>query len=147
MWPKILVSYFYLLSALYCPIIIGVGYTFHCIAFYSLKHILHCFLYSKAWQMMNCMELSHRCLCCSASNGVYVNVVGKVREAFKTEEVVRLDCNHVETSDCKKIGVKLRVRHLFPNSYRSWVFERTILVSVILHWLWILNYLRIFLAS
>eukprot|EP00268_Persea_americana_P028657 TRINITY_DN2779_c0_g2_i9.p1 TRINITY_DN2779_c0_g2~~TRINITY_DN2779_c0_g2_i9.p1 ORF type:complete len:330 (-),score=46.66 TRINITY_DN2779_c0_g2_i9:695-1657(-) len=42
------------------------------------------------------------------SNGVYVNVVGKVREAFKTEEVVRLDCNHVETSDCKKIGVKLR---------------------------------------
>lgn len=41
-------------------------------------------------------------------NGVYVNVVGRVREAFKTEEVVRLDCNHVETSDCKKIGVKLR---------------------------------------
>ncbi|XP_077218345.1 RNA-binding CRS1 / YhbY (CRM) domain-containing protein isoform X2 [Tasmannia lanceolata] len=41
-------------------------------------------------------------------NGVYVNVVDKVREAFKTEEVVRLDCNHVETSDCKRIGVKLR---------------------------------------
>lgn len=41
-------------------------------------------------------------------NGVYVNVVGRLREAFKTEEVVRLDCNHVETSDCKKIGVKLR---------------------------------------
>jgi len=42
------------------------------------------------------------------SNGVYVNVVDKVREAFKTVEVVRLDCSHVGTSDCKKIGVKLR---------------------------------------
>ncbi|KAF7815811.1 CRS2-associated factor 2, mitochondrial isoform X1 [Senna tora] len=41
-------------------------------------------------------------------NGVYVNVVEKVRDAFKTEEVVRLDCSHVGTSDCKKIGVKLR---------------------------------------
>lgn len=41
-------------------------------------------------------------------NGVYVNVVDKVREAFKTVEVVRLDCTHVGTSDCKKIGVKLR---------------------------------------
>jgi hypothetical protein len=38
-----------------------------------------------------------------------VNVVERVREAFKTEEVVRLDCTHVGTSDCKKIGVKLRV--------------------------------------
>nr|CAB3482344.1 unnamed protein product [Digitaria exilis] len=43
-----------------------------------------------------------------ARNGVYVNVVDKVREAFKTVEVVRLDCCHVGTSDCKKIGVKLR---------------------------------------
>ncbi|WCJ32905.1 CRS2-associated factor 2 mitochondrial [Euphorbia peplus] len=41
-------------------------------------------------------------------NGVYVNVVEKVREAFKTEEVVRLDCSHAGTSDCKKIGLKLR---------------------------------------
>lgn len=41
-------------------------------------------------------------------NGVYVNVVARVREAFKTEEVVRLDCSHVGTNDCKKIGVKLR---------------------------------------
>ncbi|CAL5189227.1 unnamed protein product [Lathyrus oleraceus] len=41
-------------------------------------------------------------------NGVYVNVVERVREAFKTEEVVRLDCTHVGTTDCKKIGVKLR---------------------------------------
>ncbi|KAL0399234.1 UNVERIFIED_CONTAM: CRS2-associated factor 2, mitochondrial [Sesamum radiatum] len=41
-------------------------------------------------------------------NGVYVNVVERVRRAFETEEVVRLDCTHVGTSDCKKIGVKLR---------------------------------------
>ncbi|KAK4439806.1 CRS2-associated factor 2, mitochondrial [Sesamum alatum] len=41
-------------------------------------------------------------------NGVYVNVVERVRTAFETEEVVRLDCTHVGTSDCKKIGVKLR---------------------------------------
>ncbi|KAI9115578.1 hypothetical protein K1719_013247 [Acacia pycnantha] len=41
-------------------------------------------------------------------NGVYVYVVEKVREAFNTEEVVRLDCTHVGASDCKKIGVKLR---------------------------------------
>ncbi|KAK9133442.1 hypothetical protein Scep_012970 [Stephania cephalantha] len=41
-------------------------------------------------------------------NGVYVNVVARVREAFETKEVVRLDCSHVGTSDCKKIGVKLR---------------------------------------
>ncbi|KAI8558330.1 hypothetical protein RHMOL_Rhmol04G0083100 [Rhododendron molle] len=41
-------------------------------------------------------------------NGVYVNVVERMREAFETEEVVRLDCAYVFTSDCKKIGVKLR---------------------------------------
>ncbi|KAL6205508.1 PREDICTED: CRS2-associated factor 2, mitochondrial [Fragaria vesca subsp. vesca] len=41
-------------------------------------------------------------------NGVYVNVVESVKEAFMTEEVVRLDCTHVGTSDCKRIGAKLR---------------------------------------
>lgn len=41
-------------------------------------------------------------------NGVYVNVVERVRDAFKTKEIVRLDCAHVGTSDCKRIGVKLR---------------------------------------
>ncbi|XP_016514286.1 CRS2-associated factor 2, mitochondrial isoform X1 [Nicotiana tabacum] len=41
-------------------------------------------------------------------NGVYVYVVDKVRVAFETEEVIRLDCTHVGTSDCKRIGVKLR---------------------------------------
>lgn len=47
---------------------------------------------------------------CSARNGVYVNVADRVRDAFETEEVVRLDCKHVGMSDCKKIGVKLKVR-------------------------------------
>ena len=46
----------------------------------------------------------------AARNGVYVNVVEKVREAFGFEEVVRLDCTHVGSSDCKRIGVKLRVK-------------------------------------
>ncbi|CAD5169345.1 unnamed protein product [Musa acuminata subsp. malaccensis] len=41
-------------------------------------------------------------------NGVYANVVERVREAFRTSDVVRLDCAYVYTSDCKKIGVKLR---------------------------------------
>lgn len=41
-------------------------------------------------------------------NGVYVNVVLRVRDAFESEEVVRLDCSYVGTSDCKRIGVKLR---------------------------------------
>ena len=46
----------------------------------------------------------------AARNGVYVNVVERVREAFGFEEVVRLDCTHVGSSDCKRIGVKLRVK-------------------------------------
>jgi hypothetical protein len=46
--------------------------------------------------------------CDSARNGVYVNVVGRVREEFETEEIVRLDCTHVGMSDCKRIGVKLK---------------------------------------
>ncbi|KAK3014497.1 hypothetical protein RJ639_009400 [Escallonia herrerae] len=40
--------------------------------------------------------------------GVYVNVVDRVREAFNTEDVVRLDCTHASASDCQRIGVKLR---------------------------------------
>ena len=40
---------------------------------------------------------------------MYVNVVQRVRDAFMTEDVVRLDCTYVGTSDCKRIGVKLRV--------------------------------------
>ena len=49
-----------------------------------------------------------------ARNGVYVNVVQRVRDAFESEEVVRLDCSYVGTSDCKRIGVKLRVNLIDP---------------------------------
>jgi len=45
-------------------------------------------------------------------NGVYVNVLHRVRDAFESEEVVRLDCSSVGTSDCKRIGVKLRVNSI-----------------------------------
>lgn len=57
---------------------------------------------------------------CSARNGVYVNVVARVWEAFQTEEVVRLDCTHVGMSDCKRIGVKLRV--FSPPLVNFWYF-------------------------
>lgn len=40
---------------------------------------------------------------------MYINVVKRVREAFESVEVVRLDCTHVGSSGCKKIAVKLRV--------------------------------------
>ncbi|KAL8144196.1 hypothetical protein V2J09_017228 [Rumex salicifolius] len=43
-----------------------------------------------------------------SKNGVYANVVQRVRDAFEDDEVVRLDCSHVGTSDCKRIGVNLR---------------------------------------
>ena len=55
---------------------------------------------------------------CAARNGVYTNVVEKVREAFKTQEVLRLDCAHVGMSDCKRIAVKLRVCD-FPAMIKS----------------------------
>ncbi|CAH2040591.1 unnamed protein product, partial [Thlaspi arvense] len=52
---------------------------------------------------------AHSCSSMSVGrNGVYVNVVERVREAFQTEQVIRLDCSYMGTSDCKKIGVKLR---------------------------------------
>ncbi|KAE8691883.1 RNA-binding CRS1 / YhbY domain-containing protein isoform 2 [Hibiscus syriacus] len=41
-------------------------------------------------------------------NGMYVNVAARVREAFETEEMIRLDYTHVGMSDCKRIGLKLR---------------------------------------
>lgn len=67
---------------------------------------------------------------------MYVNVVERVREAFKAEEVVRLDCTHVGTSDCKKIGVKLRVWWVLEiklevgvATFISWLFSVSIYVQ------------------
>lgn len=43
-----------------------------------------------------------------ARNGYYGSLVAMVRDAFLTEELVRVDCKGLDKSDHKKIGVKLR---------------------------------------
>ncbi|KAL2349029.1 hypothetical protein Fmac_003029 [Flemingia macrophylla] len=72
-----------------------------------VKNVIEGLTYEETKEMRNNGLNSHP-LMKLTRNGVYVNVVERVREAFKTQEVVRLDCTHVGTSDCKKIGVKLR---------------------------------------
>jgi hypothetical protein len=44
----------------------------------------------------------------SAKNGYYGNLVTMVRDAFISDELVRIDCKGLPKSDYKKIGVKLR---------------------------------------
>ncbi|KAI3872958.1 hypothetical protein MKX03_019647, partial [Papaver bracteatum] len=41
-------------------------------------------------------------------NGYYGNLLPMVRDAFLTEEMVRIDCKGLDKSDYKKIGFKLR---------------------------------------
>ncbi|KAK7309973.1 hypothetical protein RJT34_07140 [Clitoria ternatea] len=72
-----------------------------------VKNVIYGLTYEETKEMRNKGLNSHPLMKLSR-NGVYVNVVERVREAFKTEEVVRLDCTHVGTSDCKRMGVKLR---------------------------------------
>lgn len=100
-------------------------------------HLFH----SKIWKEVNSAELECWILFAAAKNGVYVNVVGRVREAFETEEVVRLDCTHVGTSDCKKIGVKLRVWLVLETWDRPWklvwLFEGVLGVYYKLTWLFL----------
>ncbi|KAG1342439.1 CRS2-associated factor 1, mitochondrial [Cocos nucifera] len=43
-----------------------------------------------------------------AKNGYYASLVPMVRDAFLTDELVRIDCKGLNKSDYKKIGVKLR---------------------------------------
>ncbi|XP_059651493.1 CRS2-associated factor 1, mitochondrial [Cornus florida] len=43
-----------------------------------------------------------------AKNGYYSSLVPMVRDAFLTDELVRIDCKGLEKSDYKKIGCKLR---------------------------------------
>ncbi|CAA7401770.1 unnamed protein product [Spirodela intermedia] len=43
-----------------------------------------------------------------SKNGYYANLVSMVRDAFLTDDLVRIDCQGLERSDYKKIGVKLR---------------------------------------
>ncbi|KAG8386136.1 hypothetical protein BUALT_Bualt03G0117600 [Buddleja alternifolia] len=72
-----------------------------------VKHVADGLTFEETKEMRN-RGLNSSPLMKLTRNGVYVNVVEKVRAAFETEEVVRLDCTHVGTNDCKKIGVKLR---------------------------------------
>jgi RNA-binding protein YhbY len=46
---------------------------------------------------------------CIGKNGVYVNLVKQVREAFEVCDLVRVDCSDLNKSDCRKIGAKLKV--------------------------------------
>uniref|UniRef100_A0A5B7BZ66 CRM domain-containing protein n=1 Tax=Davidia involucrata TaxID=16924 RepID=A0A5B7BZ66_DAVIN len=43
-----------------------------------------------------------------AKNGYYGSLVPMLRDAFLTDELVRIDCQGLEKSDYKKIGCKLR---------------------------------------
>lgn len=50
----------------------------------------------------------------AAKNGYYASLVPMVRDAFLTDELVRIDCKGLPKSDYKKIGVKLRVSVWLP---------------------------------
>lgn len=45
----------------------------------------------------------------AAKNGYYGSLVPMIRDAFLSSELVRIDCQGLERSDYKKIGLKLRV--------------------------------------
>eukprot|EP00252_Welwitschia_mirabilis_P016993 TRINITY_DN37793_c0_g1_i1.p1 TRINITY_DN37793_c0_g1~~TRINITY_DN37793_c0_g1_i1.p1 ORF type:complete len:764 (+),score=167.30 TRINITY_DN37793_c0_g1_i1:193-2484(+) len=47
-------------------------------------------------------------ICTLAKNGVYINLVRDVRDAFEVCELVRIDCQKLKSSDFKKIGAKLK---------------------------------------
>eukprot|EP01018_Ginkgo_biloba_P008948 Gb_26560 [translate_table: standard] len=47
-------------------------------------------------------------ICKLAKNGVYVNLVKDVKEAFEENELVRINCQGMNPSDYKKIGAKLK---------------------------------------
>ncbi|XP_004492171.1 CRS2-associated factor 2, mitochondrial [Cicer arietinum] len=72
-----------------------------------VKNVIDGLTYEETKELRN-KGLESQPLMKLSRNGVYVNVVERVREGLKIEEVVRLDCSHVGTSDCKRIGVKLR---------------------------------------
>ncbi|GAB4852629.1 CCR4-Not complex caf1 ribonuclease subunit Caf1 [Ancistrocladus abbreviatus] len=47
-------------------------------------------------------------ICKLAKNGVYINLVKNVREAFEACELVRINCQGMNGSDYRKIGAKLK---------------------------------------
>ncbi|KAJ0960030.1 hypothetical protein J5N97_000198 [Dioscorea zingiberensis] len=71
-----------------------------------VNNVVDCLTFEETKELRN-KGLNSPALMKLTRNGVYVNVVDRVREAFKTSDVLRLDCTHVGTNDCKKIGLKL----------------------------------------
>jgi RNA-binding protein YhbY len=74
----------------------------------------------------NCtfLTLSHSCYSSNffvGKNGVYINLVKQVREAFEACDLVRIDCSDLNKSDCRKIGAKLKVRKIVKNNIRLWI--------------------------
>lgn len=54
----------------------------------------------------------------TGKNGVYMNLVKNVREAFEECELVRINCEGMNGSDYRKIGAKLKVRkYTFVGNY------------------------------
>jgi len=45
----------------------------------------------------------------AGKNGVYLNLVRDVQNAFKADDLVKVDCQGMNPSDFKKIGAKLKV--------------------------------------
>ena len=74
-----------------------------------------------ACSFMSCCKLS-LAACCSllgdannsvawlaGKNGVYLNLVRDVQNAFRVDDLVKVDCKRMNPSDFKKIGAKLKV--------------------------------------
>ena len=71
--------------------------------------------------------------CVVAKNGFYGNLVTMVRDAFLKDDLVRIDCEGLEKSDYKKIGVKLRVIVSFLSScYISQRFSSNIKMTIVI---------------
>ncbi|GJN05299.1 hypothetical protein PR202_ga22917 [Eleusine coracana subsp. coracana] len=64
-------------------------------------------------------------ICKLGKNGVYVNLVKQVREAFEVCDLVRVDCSDLNKSDCRKIGAKLK--DLVPSILLSFEFEHILM--------------------
>ncbi|KAG0597806.1 hypothetical protein M758_12G021700 [Ceratodon purpureus] len=47
-------------------------------------------------------------ICHLGKNGVYLNLVRDVRNAFRVDDLVKVDCKRMNPSDYKKIGAKLK---------------------------------------
>lgn len=49
----------------------------------------------------------------AAKNGIYINLVKDVRDAFEGSELVKVNCQGMHASDYKKLGAKLKVHEVF----------------------------------